>query len=79
MILKIVLRILDVIWILIGVFILYWTGFWYYKSLTIGNLGVIATGILFGFGIYALAIYIPITLVIILIYLFLRRRKKKKN
>lgn len=76
MITKIAIKIFKIVWLLLGIIILLWTGFWYYKSLTIGTLGVIATALLMATGLYALMIYIPITVILIIIYLILKKKTK---
>ena len=76
MVLKIIFKVLMVLWLLIGVFIIYWTGYWYYQMHTINNLAVIVMAVLFGSGIYMLAIYVPVTIILAIIYFILKKKKK---
>ena len=76
---KTIAKIIGIIWGIIGLVILLWTGYWYYISLTIGNLSIIATIILMGMGLYALMFYVPITLVLGVIYLVLRHKNAGKR
>ena len=77
--LKISVKIFMIIWSIIGFFIIYWTGFLYYKMHTINNLGVLAIAFLFGTGIYMLAIYIPVTILLWLIYHFIIKKHEKNK
>lgn len=76
MALKIIFNVLAVLWLLIGAFILYWTGYWFYQLHTINNLAVIVVAFLFASGIYMLAIYVPITIILAIIYFILKKKKK---
>lgn len=76
---KTIIKIIGIIWILIGVIILLWTGYWYYMSLTIGNLSIIATIVLMGIGFYALMFYLPLTILLVVIYFILKYLRSKKR
>lgn len=68
----------KITWTLIGIIIIAWTIFWYYKIKTIGNLGgVLAGTILLGTGIYALMFYMLITILFIITKFLIKKRKKK--
>lgn len=78
---KIILIAVSVLWGILGALILLWTLFWYYKSITIGNLGVIATAALMAAGVYVLMFYAPITILLAIVYFISRRfilRKRLK-
>lgn len=76
---KTIIKIAGILWIIIGVIILLWTGYWYYMSLTIGNLSIIATIVLMGIGLYALMFYLPITILLVIIYFILKYLRLKKR
>lgn len=76
MVLKTIFKVLTVLWLLIGAFILYWTGYWYYQMQNVNDLVVIVIAVLFASGIYMLAIYVPVTIILALIYFILKRKKK---
>lgn len=76
MVFKTIFKVLTVLWLLIGAFILYWTGYWYYQMQNVNDLVVIVIAVLFASGIYMLAIYVPITIILALIYFILKRKKK---
>ena len=71
---KTIVKALAVLWLLIGAFILYWTGYWYYQMQAVNDLAVIVVAVLFASGIYMLAIYVPITIILALIYFILKRK-----
>ncbi len=80
MVLKTLTKIFGIIWIIIGVLIIYWTGFWYYQILTVGDLGgVLATTVLMAMGFYMLAFYIPITIILVILYYVFKKKKKHKR
>lgn len=76
MVLKTIFKVLTVLWLFIGAFILYWTGYWYYQMQNVNDLVVIVIAVLFASGIYMLAIYVPVTIILALIYFILKRKKK---
>lgn len=83
--LKIIIVVVGILWSILGALILLWTGYWYYMSLTIGDLSIIATIVLMGIGLYALMFYLPITILLVIIYfilkylIFKKRSKVEKN
>ncbi len=76
---KILYRILKIIWILIGIFILLITGLLYMKMYSGVGLGVIAVALLFAVGVYILFIYIVITLLFLLIKWIIKKFRKKSS
>ncbi len=75
---SIIYKILKIIWLALGGLILFWTIFWYIKTLTINSLGVLATAVLFASGIYMLSIFIVITLLFLFTKWIIKKYKKKK-
>ncbi|MBU2562404.1 MAG: hypothetical protein KKF68_01965 [Nanoarchaeota archaeon] len=74
---KIIYRTIQIIWIIIGGLILLWTGFWYVKILTIGEIGgVLAGTVLLASGIYMLAIYLLLTMAFLLIKYIIKKIRK---
>jgi hypothetical protein len=76
---KIAFNLLKITWGIIGIFIIFWTSFWYIKMKTINTLGVIALAVLFASGIYMLMFYMGLTILFFIIYLLIKKLKKKNG
>ena len=76
---KTIKRALITSWIVIGIFLLVWTGLVYIKMNSPTEMGIVGWVILFTLGIYALILYAGITILFLLIKLlvkiFWRRRR----
>ncbi len=76
---KILYRILKIIWIVIGIFILLITGLLYTKMYSGIGLGVIAIALLFAVGLYIFFIYIGITFIFLLVRWIIKTVRKRKK
>ena len=75
---KVLYKLGKIIWGLIGIVVLSWTCFWYYKIHIIGNLGGILGGtILMAIGLTALMFFMLITILFIVIKFIINKQKKK--
>ena len=72
-------RILKIIWIIIGFFILLITGSLYLKMYSAQGLGVIAVAMLFAVGVYIFFIYLGITIFFLLIKWIIKKLGGKKR
>jgi len=77
---KILYKIFKAIWIIIGIFLLFWTILIYLKMTSPMEIGIIGWIILFTIGFYLLSIYAAMTILFLLIKLIIKiiKRKKKK-
>jgi hypothetical protein len=76
---KIIYNFGKIIWLIIGIGILAWTIYWYYKIRVIGNIGgVLVSAILLGTGIYAMMFFMLITILFIISKFLIKKRKNKK-
>jgi len=66
---KTIKRALIISWIVIGIFLLVWTGLVYFKMNSQAGLGIVGWVILFTIGAYALILYAGITVLFLLIKL----------
>jgi len=63
----------KIIWLIIGILILLWTGFWFVKMFTMQTVGVIATVVLFAAGVYLFFGFILITIAFLILRFFIRK------
>ena len=66
-------------WIVIGIFLLVWTGIVYIKMNSPAEMGIVGWVIMFGIGLYALALYAGITVIILFIKLLVKIFWKRRR